>query len=68
MKSYDVQFAEDYKELKRQYTRLKNTLEFWNNLLEKPNCPKDLLESQLDTLYNLIKIMETRANTEGITL
>ena len=68
MKSYDVQFVEDYKVLKSQYTRLKNTLEFWDNLLEKPNCPKDLLESQLDTLYNLIKIVETRADTEGIEL
>ena len=29
MKSYDVQFVEDYKVLKSQYTRLKNTLEFW---------------------------------------
>lgn len=68
MKSYDVQFVEDYKVLKSQYTRLKNMLEFWDNLLEKPNCPKDLLEEQLDTLYNLIKIVETRADTEGITL
>ena len=68
MKSYDVQFMEDYKELKSQYTRLKNTLEFWDKLLEKPNCPKDLLETQLDTLYNLIKIVETRADTEGILL
>ena len=68
MKSYDVQFIEDYKELKSQYTRLKNTLEFWDKLLEKPNCPKDLLEAQLDTLYNLIKIVETRADTEGIAL
>ena len=68
MKSYDVQFIEDYKALKSQYTRLKNTLEFWDKLLEKPNCPKDLLEEQLDTLYNLIKIVETRADTEGIEL
>ena len=68
MKSYDVQFVEDYKVLKSQYTRLKNTLEFWDNRLEKPNCPKDMLESQLDTLYNLIKIVETRADTEGISL
>ena len=68
MKSYDVQIVEDYKELKSQYTRLKNTLEFWDKLLEKPNCPKDLLELQLDTLYNLIKIVETRADTEGIEL
>ena len=68
MKSYDVQFVEDYKALKSQYTRLKNTLEFWDKLLEKPNCPKDLLETQLDTTYNLIKIVETRADTEGIEL
>ena len=68
MKSYDVQFVDDYKALKSQYTRLKNTLEFWDKLLEKPNCPKDLLESQFDTLYNLIKIVETRADTEGISL
>ena len=68
MKSYDVQFVEDYKVLKSQYTRLKNTLEFWDKLLEKPLCPKDLLKTQLDTLYNLIKIVETRADTEGISL
>ena len=40
----------------------------WEESEIKPNCPKDLLESQLDAMYNIIKIMETRADTEGIKL
>lgn len=62
------EFIADYKHIKSRYISLKNTLDNWDNAINKPNCPKDLLEQQLDIMYNLLKIMETRADTEGIVL
>ena len=61
-------FVADYKYLKSRYVSLKYTVDNWDKAIGKPNCPKDLLECQLDAMYNLLKIMETRANTEGIVL
>ena len=61
-------FVDDYKHLKNRYNSLKYTVDNWDNAIGKPNCPKDLLECQLDAMYNLLKIMETRADIEGIAL
>lgn len=61
-------FVADYNHLKNRYLALKTTVDNWDNAIDKPNCPKDLLECQLDAMYNLLKIMETRADTEGIAL
>jgi hypothetical protein len=68
MTNYEKTFKEDYHYISCCYRDLKNIVDNWDTLEAKPNCPKDLLECQLDAEYNLIKIMETRANTEGITL
>ena len=68
MTNYEKNYKEDYHYIACCYKDLKNIVENWDTMEAKPNCPKDLLETQLDAMYNLIKIMETRADTEGITL
>jgi hypothetical protein len=68
MTNYEKNYKEDYHYIVCCYKDLKNIVENWDAMEAKPNCPKDLLETQLDAMYNLIKIMETRANTEGISL
>ena len=68
MTNYEKNFKEDYHYISCCYKDLKNVVDNWDTMEAKPNCPKDLLECQLDAMYNLIKIMETRANTEGIVL
>ena len=68
MTNYEKNYKEDYHYIACCYNDLKNIVENWDTMEAKPNCPKDLLETQLDAMYNLIKIMETRADTEGIIL
>ena len=68
MTNYEKNFRDDYFHIVDCYRELSEIVENWNNTEIRPNCPKDLLESQLDAMYNLLKIMETRADTEGITL
>ena len=68
MTNYEKNYKEDYHYIACCYKDLKNIVENWDTMEAKPNCPKDLLETQLDVMYNLIKIMETRADTEGIIL
>ena len=68
MTNYEKNYKEDYHYIACCYKDLKNIVENWDTMEAKPNCPKDLLETQLDAMYNLIKIMETRADTEGIIL
>lgn len=68
MTNYEKNYKEDYHYIACCYKDLKNIVENWDTMEAKPNCPKDLLETQLDAMYNLIKIMETRADTEGISL
>ena len=68
MTGYEKNFVDDYNHIASRYKELSEIVENWDNTSIKPNCPKDLLEQQLDIMYNLIKVMETRANTEGITL
>jgi hypothetical protein len=68
MTNYEKNYKEDYHYIVCCYKDLKNIVENWDAMEAKPNCPKDLLETQIDAMYNLIKIMETRADTEGIIL
>lgn len=58
---YEKQFKADYEYLKEWYERTQK-----ESVEENPPCPSDLLEYQLDIMYNLLKIMETRADTQGI--
>lgn len=68
MTNYEKNYKEDYHYIACCYKDLKNIVDNWDTMEAKPNCSKDLLETQLDAMYNLIKIMETRADTEGIIL
>lgn len=68
MTNYETNFRDDYKHIVDCYNELAEIVENWESADIKPNCPKDLLEAQLDSMYNLIKILETRADTEGIEL
>ena len=68
MTGYEKNFVDDYNHIVERYNELSGIVENWDSTDIKPNCPKDLLEQQLDIMYNLIKVMETRANTEGIKL
>lgn len=68
MTNYEKNFRDDYLHIVDCYKELSEIVEDYDSVDIKPNCPKDLLETQLDAMYNLIKIMETRADTEGIVL
>lgn len=66
--SYERNFRDDYHHIVDCYKELSEIVKNYDYMDIKPHCPKDLLETQLDAMYNLIKIMETRADTEGIVL
>ena len=68
MTSYEKAFKDDNHHIADSYKNLTEMVDNWDSMEAKPNCPRDLLETQLDAMYNLMKIMETRANTEGIEL
>ena len=68
MTSYEKTFKDDYHHIADSYKNLTEMVDNWDSMEVKPNCPRDLLETQLDAMYNLMKIMETRADTEGIAL
>lgn len=70
MDDWKERFKIEYYELRERFSKLeyivnkyeKGTLEF------KPNCPIDLLKSQLSTMYNYLWILQERAKLEGIKL
>ncbi len=70
MDDWKERFKKEYYELRERFSKLeymiskyeKGTLEF------KPNCPIDLLESQLRVMYNYLWILQERAKLEGIQL
>ena len=66
--NYEKNFKDDYEHIVNRYNELCEVVDNYDTTDIRPNCPKDMLEMQLDSMYNLIKIMETRADTEGITL
>ena len=68
MISYERNFRDDYHHIVDCYKELSEIVENWDGTDIKPNCSKYILESQLDAMYNLLKIMETRADIEGIEL
>ena len=68
MTNYEKNFRDDYHHIVDCYKELSELVENWDSLEAKPNCPMGLLEAELDAMYNLLKIMETRADTEGIQL
>ena len=70
MEDWKERFKIEYYELRERFSKLeymvskyeKGTLEF------KPNCPIDLLKTQLSTMYNYLWILQERAKLEGIQL
>jgi hypothetical protein len=66
--NYEKNFRDDYQYIVNRYNELCEVVDNYDTTDIRPNCPKDMLEMQLDAMFNLIKIMETRADTEGITL
>ena len=70
MDDWKERFKKEYYELRERFSKLeymvskyeKGTLEF------KPNCPIDLLKSQLSTMHNYLWILQERAKLEGIRL
>ena len=60
----------DYFELYKEYKQLKIRAERLEQFIYKGNyydTPKELFVKQLDTMRELIKILEERAKYEGIT-
>lgn len=70
MEDWKERLKIEYYELRERFSKLqymiskyeKGTLEF------KPNCPIDLLKSQLHVMYNYLLILQERANLEDIKL
>lgn len=70
MDDWKERFKKEYYELKKRFYKLqyminkyeKGTLEF------KPNCPIDLLKSQLHVMHNYLWILQERAKIEDIKL
>ena len=68
MTGYERNFIGDFNHVSEMYKELNEIMDNWEDAEIKPNCPKDLLEAELDALYNLLNILKTRADTEGIKL
>lgn len=67
---YIDRFKAEYYQLKIRFEKLEAMLDKWNaNELDfTPTCPRDVLEMQLDQMYNYMKTLELRAQNEHITL
>ena len=67
---YIDRFKAEYYQLKIRFEKLEAMLDKWNaNELDfTPTCPRDVLEQQLDQMYNYMKTLELRAQNEHITL
>ena len=68
MTGYEKNFVDDFRYVSEMFRELTEVVDSWDDTEIKPNCPRDLLEMQLDAMYNLLNIMKTRADTEGIKL
>ncbi len=65
---YIDRFKAEYYQLKIRFEKLENTLNNWENLDYTPINPKEVLEMQLDQMYNYMKTLELRAQNEHISL
>lgn len=67
---YIDRFKAEYYQLKIRFEKLEAMLDKWNaNELDfTPTCPRDVLEMQLDQMYNYMKTLELRAQNEYIAL
>ena len=70
MEEYKERFIKEYNELSERVAKLDNTLKKYKNgeLALDPNCPYELLYTQLIYMVNYLHILERRAEIEGIKL
>jgi len=67
-KDYIDRFKAEYYQLKIRFEKLEATLNNWEHLDYTPINPKEVLEMQLDQMYNYMKTLELRAQNEHISL
>lgn len=67
---YKDRFKAEYLQIKIRYTKLHQMLVKWDagTLDFKPDCPKAILLQQERYMSEYIKMLEVRAEIEGITL
>ena len=70
MEEYRKRFTKEYNELSERVTKLDNILKKYKNgeLALDPNCPYELLYTQLIYMVNYLRILERRAEIESIKL
>lgn len=67
---YKVRFAAEYWQTKIRYDKLHRMLVRWEagTLNFTPTCPKALLAEQASYMGNYLRVLEIRAELEGIDL
>ena len=70
MKPYQERFINEYNELSGRITKLDNMLKKYKNgeLDFEPDCPYELLYTQLIYMVNYLCVLEERAKIENIKL
>ena len=70
MKSYQERFIKEYNELHNKTVKLDNMLKKYKNgeLDFEPDCPYELLYTQLIYMVNYLCVLEKRAEIENIKL
>ena len=68
--NYKDRFKAEYHQLKTRRKSLENMLKRWdgNTLDFTPECPRGLLELQIEAMKQYETVLETRATIEKITL
>lgn len=67
---YKARFAAEYLQVKIRYTKLNEMIEKWDKgtLPFKPTCPRKMYDSQLCAMADYLKVLEERAEIEGVRL
>ena len=67
-KDYKERFLGEYYQLDIRIKKLKDFLDKWDELDFEPNCPKELLEIQLEAMQDYHRILCKRAKIEHVEL
>ena len=67
---YKARFAAEYLQVKIRYIKLKEMVEKWDKgeLYFKPTCPREMYDSQLFIMKQMIQLLQQRARIEGVHL
>lgn len=67
---YKEGFKAEYYQLKIRYDKLSNMMDSWNEgkLNFEPTCPKATYRDQLEGMLIYLKVLERRAELEGVVL